>query len=173
MGYYKYLTETFVKEWKEKSPEYRERLVAWRKEPPIVRVERPLNISRARILGYKAKKGFVVVRVRIAKGNRKISRPVRGRKPSRSGRFFSAQLSDQAIAEQRANRKYRNLEVLNSYWVGDDGTSKYYEVILVDPARKEVEVLAKNRNGRAFRGLTSAGRKARGLRFKGKRRPKQ
>lgn len=173
MGYYKYLAKTFLKEWKEKAPQYKERLMMWRRGPPIVRVERPLNLSRARILGYKAKKGFSIVRVRIAKGDRKVTKPTRGRKPSRAGRFFAAQLSDQVIAEQRANRKYRNLEVLNSYWVGDDGINKYYEVILIDPVRKEVETLAKNRKSRAFRGLTSAGRKARGLRFRGERRPSQ
>ncbi len=173
MGFYKYLTKTFQNEWKEKSPEYKERLMAWRREPPLVRVEKPLNLTRARNLGYKAKTGFSIIRVKIAKGNRKVTKPTRGRKPSRTGRFFPARLSDQVIAEQRANRKYRNLEVLNSYWVGDDGVSKYYEVILIDPARKEVETLAKNRKSRVFRGLTSAGRRARGLRFKGERRPKQ
>ena len=173
MGFYKYLSEAFLKERKEKSPQYKERLMQWRRDPPIVRVEKPLNLARARTLGYKAKKGYVIVRVRVPRGIRRVTKPTRGRKPSRAGRFFSAQLSDQVIAEQRANRKYRNLEVLNSYWVGEDGTSKYYEVILIDPARKEVETLAKNRKSRVFRGLTSAGRRARGLRFKGTRRPKQ
>ncbi len=173
MGYYRYMTEAFQEEYKNKSPLYKQRLMQWRREPAIVRVERPLNLSRARNLGYKAKKGYVAVRVRIKKGDRKVPKLKKGRKPSHSGRFFSAQLSDQVIAEQRASRKYDNLEVLNSYWVGDDGICKYFEVILIDPIRKEVEVDAKNRKGRAYRGLTSAGRKCRGLRFKGRRRPKQ
>ncbi|MGB9635377.1 MAG: 50S ribosomal protein L15e [Candidatus Micrarchaeia archaeon] len=173
MGFYKYLTEAFQKEYKERSDLYRRRLTEWRNGPAITRVEKPLNLSRARNLGYKAKKGYVVVRVRIRKGLRKVPKPDRGRKPSHMGRFFSARLSDQAIAEQRASRKYINLEVLNSYWVGDDGMNKYFEVILVDPHRKEVETAAKNIKGRAYRGLTSAGRKARGLLYKGLRRPKQ
>ncbi len=172
MGSYKYITETFIKEYKEKSPLYKERIMKWRKEGAIVKVEKPTVLSRARTLGYKAKKGYVVVRARIKKGNRKVPNLVRGRKPSHSGRFFPAQLSDQALAEQRANRKYINMEVLNSYWVGDDGVHKYFEIILIDPMRKEVENLAKNRKGRAQRGLTSVGRRARGLRFKGERRPK-
>jgi large subunit ribosomal protein L15e len=172
MGSYKYITETFIKEYKEKSPLYKERIMKWRKEGAIVKVEKPTVISRARTLGYKAKKGFTIVRSRVRKGNRKVPKPVRGRKPSHSGRFFPAQLSDQVIAEQRANRKYINMEVLNSYWVGDDGVHKYFEIILIDPMRKEVENLAKNRKGRTYRGLTSTGRRARGLRFKGKRRPK-
>lgn len=172
MSSYKYITETFQKEYKEKSPLYKERIMKWRKEGPIVKVEKPTVISRARTLGYKAKKGFVIVRARVRKGNRKTPNPIRGRKPSHSGRFFPAMLSDQAIAEQRANRKFNNMEVLNSYWIGDDGLHKYYEIILIDPIRKEVENLAKNRKGRAYRGLTSVGKRARGLRFKGKRRPK-
>ncbi len=172
MGYYKYMTESFIKEYKERPQVYKQRLVAWRRDAPIVRVMKPLNIARARTLGYKAKKGYVIVRVRIPKGLRKVPAPSRGRKPSHSGRFFSAQLSDQAIAEQRANAKYKNLEVLNSYWVGEDGSYKYFEVILIDPQRAEVEVQAKHVAGRAFRGLTSVGRRARGLRFKGTRRPK-
>ncbi|MCX8205868.1 MAG: 50S ribosomal protein L15e [Candidatus Micrarchaeota archaeon] len=172
MGFYKYMAEAFQKEYKEKSGEYKQRLIKWRSEGPIERVEKPLNIARARTLGYKAKKGYVVVRVRVPKGKRKVPKPVRGRKPSHSGRFFSAQVSDQMIAEQRANAKFNSLEVLNSYWVGEDGKHKYFEVILVDPLRKEVCTQAINRRGRVYRGLTSAGRRARGLRFKGKRRPK-
>lgn len=172
MGAYKYISDTFIKEYKEKSPLYKERIMKWRREGAIVKVDKPTVISRARTLGYKAKKGYIVVRTRIKKGNRKVPNPIRGRKPSHSGRFFPAQLSDQALAEQRANRKFINMEVLNSYWVGDDGVHKYFEVILIDPNRKEVENLAKNRKGRAQRGLTSVGRRARGLRFKGERRPK-
>ena len=121
MGFYKYMTESFIQGYKEKSPLYKERIRKWRKEGPLVLVEKPTVISRARNLGYKAKKGFIVVRARVRKGNRKVPNPIRGRKPSHSGRFFPAVLSDQAIAEQRANRKYNNMEVLNSYWVGDDG----------------------------------------------------
>lgn len=173
MGFYRYMTEAFQTEYKEQSLIYKQRLMQWRREPAIVRVEKPLNLSRARNLGYKAKKGYVVVRVKIKKGDRKVPKLKKGRKPSHSGRFFSAQLSDQVIAEQRASRKYDNLEVLNSYWVGDDGVSKYFEVILIDPARSEVETNAKRRKGRAYRCLTSAGRKSRGLMRKGRRRPKQ
>ena len=73
------------------------------------------------------------------------------------------------IAEQRAARKFSNTEVLNSYNIGKDGIYDFYEVILVDRASpeikndKELSFMA-NENGRAFKGLTSAGRKARGLR---------
>jgi large subunit ribosomal protein L15e len=78
----------------------------------------------------------------------------------------------QAIAEERANKSFVNCEVLNSYYVGEDGKSYWYEVILVD--RAHPSVLADKRTagitrqrGRAYRGLTSAGRRTRGLHNKG------
>ena len=36
------------------------------------------------------------------------------------------------IAEERTAKRFPNLEVLNSYWVGEDGRHKWFEVILVD-----------------------------------------
>ena len=41
--------------------------------------------------------------------------------------------SIQRIAEERTSKRYPNLEVLNSYWVGEDGKNKFFEVIMVDP----------------------------------------
>ena len=79
----------------------------------------------------------------------------------------------QAIAEQRANKKYVNCEVLNSYYVAEDGQHMWYEVILIDRAHPQITSdtdlnWISYKTGRAFRGLTSAGRKHRGLRNKGK-----
>ena len=176
MGAYKYITQTFQEEYKERSPEYRQRLAAWRKEGAIVRVERPTNIARARFLGWKPKKGMFVVRVRIAKGLRKRRNPRAGRKARHAYLYIQPGLSLRAIAEQRAARKHRNAEVINSYWVGEDGQYKYFEVILADRASKDLDEHTKKivaRKGRAFRGLTSAGRKARGLRAKGKRKQRK
>jgi large subunit ribosomal protein L15e len=107
-------------------------------------------------LGYKAKEGYFIVRVWVGRGQRKRPHPKGGRKPGKNIAYLSPGKSLQRIAEEKAARKYRNLEVLNSYWVGQDGTKKYYEVILVD--RKVLPNMAK---GRAFRGLTSAGKKER------------
>jgi large subunit ribosomal protein L15e len=70
------------------------------------------------------------------------------------------------IAEERAARKFPNLEVLNSYWVWEDGRFKWYEVIMVDPAILPDHPIA-DQTGRAFRGITSAGREVRGLRNRG------
>lgn len=162
MGAYKYIQENLEKEYKERDEAYRKKITVWRTEPVIMRVERPANISRARRLGYKAKQGIVVVRTRIDKGRRKRRTPMGGRKPRHAYLYVQPQLSHQAIAEQRVNRKYKNMEVLNSYWVGEDGEYKFFEVILADRTTPGThhQKLAK---GRAFRGLTSAGRKSRGL----------
>ena len=37
------------------------------------------------------------------------------------------------MAEERANKRFPNLEVLNSYNVGKDGIYYWFEIILVDP----------------------------------------
>lgn len=163
MGY-NYISETFMREYAERSPEYRARLVKWRKEGPLVRAEKPTNIARARTLGYKAKQGFFVVRVCVGKGMRKRPKPRQGRKPSKSGRFFSPKKSHQWIAEDRASAKYGNAEVLNSYWVGEDGSNKFFEVIMFDRCHPNAPLDAR---GRSVRGLTSAGKKGRGLTCKG------
>ena len=164
MGMYKYLEEN----WRKGKFDLRSKILEWRKQNAVVRIEKPTRVDKARRLGYKAKQGFVLVRVRIKKGGRKRPKPAKGRRPKRYGRVkFSPQLSLQAIAEQRANRKFPNLEVLNSYYVGDDSVYEWYEVIMVDthhPAiRNDKDVKILNQRKRAFRGLTSAGRRARGL----------
>jgi len=149
----------------------RARLIEWRRQPTIVRVENPTRLDRARELGYKAKQGVVVVRVRVRKGGRRKPRPNKGRRPKRMGVYgFAPAKSLRLIAEERAQAKYRNLVVLNSYYVGEDGKYKWYEVILVDPHHPSIKsdpelnwVCSGKHRGRPFRGLTSAGRKMRGL----------
>lgn len=150
----------------------RQRLIEWRREPTVVRVEKPTRLDRARALGYKAKQGFVVVRVRVRKGGQRKPRPDSGRRPKRMGVYgYATWKSLRLIAEERAARKFPNLEVLNSYYVGEDGRYKWFEVIMVDPnhpvvqSDPDVNWICKPANrGRAFRALTSAGKKMRGLR---------
>ncbi len=132
------------------------------------RIAKPTRIARARSLGYRAKQGFIVVRARIEKGGRKRPARRKGRKPTKIGLYFTTKQSLQAIAEKRAARKYPNMEVLNSYYVGESGTHKFYEVIMVDPhhpvvARDRKINWISNQRKRVFRGLTSAARKSRGL----------
>lgn len=119
---------------------YRERLREWRKQAVVVRVEKPTRIDRARSLGYKAKQGYVVARVRVRKGGRRRRYGRGGRKPSAAGLVkFTPAKSLQRIAEEKAARKFPNLEVLASYYVGEDGMHKWYEVLLVDPHHPEIQ----------------------------------
>lgn len=147
---------------------YKKKLIGFRKEGTMVRVRKPSNIKRARSLGYKAKQGFVVLRVKVKKGGRKRPKISGGRRPKTSGRFFSPGKSRQQIAEEKAARKYPNLEILNSYWVGEDGMHRWFECIAVDTSHPVIKSSVKwicepKQKGRASRGLTSSGKKARGL----------
>jgi large subunit ribosomal protein L15e len=161
---YKYM----AKAWRKPEASYvkglmRERVILWRKQPTILRIDKPTRIDRARRLAYKAKTGYVVVRVRVRRGGLRKSRPKSGRRQKRMGvTKYKPAKSIQLIAEERAAKKFPNLEVLNSYWVWQDGRHKWFEVIFVDRTLLPKLNLGKGR-GRVFRGLTSAGRKVRGL----------
>jgi len=161
---YKYMSKAWRKPYESYVAEImRQRVVMWRREQSIVRINKPTRIDRARRLGYKDKPGFVVVRVRIRKSGFRKERPVSGRRPKSMGVIrYKLTKSLRLIAEERAARRFPNLEVLNSYWVWEDGRYKWFEVIMVDRSLHPEVQLGKGR-GRVFRGLTSAGRKVRGL----------
>jgi large subunit ribosomal protein L15e len=118
----------------------KQRAIVWRRQPSSVRIDKPTRLDRARSLGYKAKHGVIVVRTRVRRGGRRKLRPVLGRRQKRMGVVkFTPTKSRQLIAEERTARKYPNLEVLNSYWVWQDGRYKWYEVILVDPNHPSIK----------------------------------
>jgi len=156
----------------------RERMIGWRKSGTIVKVENPLRLDRAHALGYKAKKGIIVVRVRINRGGHKRPRPNKGRRSKRLTPRMTLSMNYKEIAEQRVARKYRNMEVINSYPIGQDGVFNFYEVILADrssseiKADKELSYVSRVGKGRSLRGLTSSGKKARGLRNSSVKAPK-
>jgi large subunit ribosomal protein L15e len=137
---YRHLREA----WKRPDDSYvgevmKSRAIFWRKQPSIVRVDKPTRLDRARSLGYKAKKGFVVVRTRVRRGGRRKIRPILGRRQKRMGvKKFTPAKSKRLIAEERATRKYPNLEVLNSYWVWQDGQYKWFEIVMVDPSHPAI-----------------------------------
>ena len=158
--------------WKKPTREMtKSREIEWRAGNAIVKVEKPLRLDRARALGYKAKKGVVVLRVRINRGGRKRPRAgVKGRKTRKQTNRKTLKMNYKWVAEIRAERKYRNLVVLSSYNIGKDRKHYFYEVIMIDPSKKEIKNdrvlgwVANGKNGkRAQRGLTSAGKKGRGL----------
>ncbi|CAF2072647.1 hypothetical protein Bca4012_088472 [Brassica carinata] len=146
IGAYKYVSEL----WRKKQSDvmrFTQRIRCWeyRQQPSIVRLVRPTRPDKARRLGYKPKQGFVVYRVRVSRGGRK--RPV---------------------------PKDIVLWVINSYRLNEDSTYKYYEIILVDPAHNAVRndpriiwICNPVHKHRELRGLTSEGKKNRGLRGKG------
>jgi large subunit ribosomal protein L15e len=148
-----------------------ERMIQWRQEPSFLRIERPTRIDRARSFGYKAKPGFVVVRARVRKGGMRKHTIRKGRKPKKKGiKKITLRKSIQIIAEERTAKRYPNTEVLASYWVGEDGKHQWYEVILVDPLHPVIKndpkmnwICNPANRGRAFRGLTPAGKKSRGI----------
>ncbi len=173
---YKYMAEEWATPEKSFVDELnRQRLIEWRKQPTVTRIERPTRLDRARKLGYKAKQGFVVARTKVRRGGSRKQRPRSGRRPKRMGvKKFKPGKSIRLIAEERTARKFPNMEVLNSYWVGEDGRHKWFEVILVDKNHPVIKtdkdinwITEKQHNRRVFRSLTSAGKKVRSLRRKG------
>jgi len=174
MGCYKYLEELYKRKQCDLL-RFMLRIRAWqyRQLTAVHRVTHPTRPDKARRLGYKAKQGYVVYRVRVKRGGRK--RPVpKGRtmgKPKDQGiNELKFQRSLRSQAEERVGRKCGGLRVLNSYWVAEDGTYKFFEVILVDPAHKAIRRDARINwicnpvhKHRELRGLTSAGKLNRGM----------
>lgn len=174
-GIFHYLRQA----WKKPdSKTLKQRMIEWRKGNTLIKVDKPLRLDKARALGYKAKKGVITVRVRIKRGGHKKSRPNKGRRSKRITIRKNLRMNYKEIAEQRVARKFKNLEVLNSYWIGKDGVNYFYEVILIDPSKKEIQSdkeyskLIKSPKKRVFRGLTSSGKKARGHRHRKSKVPK-
>ncbi len=175
MGMYQAIRELWTQPKEKLGELYKQRLIQWRKENVITSIERPTRIDRARALGYKAKKGITVVRVRVARGGRKREARKHGRRSRTMRRKKIVGMSYQWIAEQKVQRSYKNLEVLNSYWVGKDGLHYWFEVIMVDPFMPEIKsdkqlnwICYRKHTNRVLRGRTSAGQRSRGLLNKGK-----
>jgi large subunit ribosomal protein L15e len=160
---YQYIKENIEKGIKDKK-------IEWRKQNSVIKIDKPTNLARARNLGYKDKKGIIVTRVRVLRGGHKRARPNKGRKVRNLTIRKSLSLSYQRIAEQRASKKFPNLEVLNSYKIAKDGKNYWFEIIMIDKKRPEVlkdknlSWVSKNKHkGRVQRGLTSSGKKSRRL----------
>ncbi len=158
--------------WKKPDPiRLRELMVRWRSEEAVNKIEKPTRLDRARALGYKAKKGFVVARVRLKRGGKQRELTNKARKPKKHTIRKTLKMNYQWIAEQRAQKQFLNLEVLNSYKLAKDGKYYFFEVILVDYSKPEIindrtiNWICKPANrSRVYRGLTSAAKKSRGLR---------
>jgi large subunit ribosomal protein L15e len=155
------------------------RVRAWeyRQLPKFYRVNNPTRPDKARALGYKAKQGFSVFRVAVRRGGRKrpIPKGIVYGKPKHAGiTQFKFVRNLRSVAEERVGRRVGGLRVLNSYWINQDATYKYYEVICVDPSHSAIRndariqwIVNPVHKHRELRGMTSAGRAHRGLRNKG------
>jgi len=137
---YSYISETWQDMYKDRTDSLKEKIVDARAEPRIVRLERPTRLDRARRLGYKAKQGFIVVRVRVSKGGMRKQRPRSGRRPKHLGVVKIKQAeSMKIVAERRVLKKYPNMEIRGSYYVFEDGRYYWFECILVDRAHNAIK----------------------------------
>lgn len=91
-----------------------------RQLPVIHRASRPSRPDKARRLGYKAKQGYVIYRVRVRRGGRKrpVPKGITYGKPKTHGvNKLKPTRNLRSVAEERVGRRCANLRVLNSYWI--------------------------------------------------------
>lgn len=131
--------QLWLKLWQDNAVELRERATGWRRETAITRVDRPSRPQRARRLGYKAKQGIVVIRMRVGRGGMRRERPKAGRRQKHLGvTRIKADISMKEVAEGRVLEKYPNMKLLGSYFLYKDGMHYWYEVILADPVHPRI-----------------------------------
>ena len=131
--------QVWLKMLKENPMELRQRAVIWRNENAVTRVEKPSRIARARRLGYKAKQGIIVVRMRVGTGGMRKQRPRGGRRPKHLGvTKIKADVSMKQVSERRVLERYPNMKLLGSYFLYKDGMHYWFEVILADPSHPRI-----------------------------------
>ena len=131
--------QVWLKLLKDNSPEIRSRAVQWRKQNAITRIDKPSRIQRARRLGYKAKQGIIVIRMRVGTGGMRKQRPRGGRRPKHLGvTRIKADVSMKEVAENRVLERYPNMKLLGSYFLYKDGMHYWFEVILADPSHPRI-----------------------------------
>lgn len=131
--------QVWLKMLKENPIELRQRAVIWRNENAVTRVEKPSRIARARRLGYKAKQGIIVIRMRVGTGGMRKQRPRGGRRPKHLGvTKIKADVSMKQVAERRVLERYPNMKLLGSYFLYKDGMHYWFEVILADPSHPRI-----------------------------------
>merc|ERR1712214_113536 len=168
MGAYKYMTEMYRKKQSDVM-RYLLRIRCWhyRQLTKVHRAPRSTRPDKARRLGYKNKQGFVIYRIAMRRGGRKrpVAKGCPYGKPKTSGavKQQKPERNLQSIAEERVGRRLKGLRVLNSYWVGQDSTYKYFEVIMIDPHPKVNWMCRPVMKHRELRGLTAAGKRSRGI----------
>ena len=131
--------KVWLKMWKDNSTELRKKAVLWRKQNAITRIDKPSRITRARRLGYKAKQGITVVRMRVGTGGMRKQRPRGGRRPKHLGvTRIKAAVSMKQVAERRVLERHPNMKLLGSYFLYKDGMHYWFEIILADPSHPSI-----------------------------------
>ena len=131
--------KVWLRLWKENSPDLRNRVILWRKQDAVTRIEKPSRILRARRLGYKAKQGIIVVRMRVGTGGMRRKRPTGGRRPKHLGvTRIKAAVNMKQVADRRVLERYPNMSLLGSYFIYKDGMHYWFEVILADPSHPRI-----------------------------------
>lgn len=149
---YSEIGKSWQRIYHEKAGDISSRAVLLRRGPTIERLERPSRLDRARMLGYKAKDGVVVVRIKVSRGGMRRKRPTSGRRPKHMGVLrMKSDEPTQSVAERRVCEKFPNLKLLGSYIYYKDGKHSWFECILVDPANPSI---SKDYNYRRVLGLS-------------------
>lgn len=131
LAMYKQIRETWRKVYKEDQFILKAKAEKWRKGKTIIRTKRPTRLDRARSLGYKAKQGYIIVRIKLSRRGKRVERPRSGRRPKHAGVVkIKPNVNYKKTAINRVKEKYPNMEVLNAYYVYKDGKNIWYEVIL-------------------------------------------
>ena len=131
--------QIWLKMWKTNSVELRKKAILWRKQNVLTRIDRPSRIARARRLGYKAKQGIIVVRMRVGAGGMRKQRPTGGRRPKHLGvTRIKADVSMKQVAERRVLERYPNMRLLGSYFLYNDSIHYWFEIILADPSHPRI-----------------------------------
>ena len=178
MGAFTYLRELYTKKQSDVLRFIlRVRCWEYRQLPELVRLQHPTRPDKARKMGYKAKQGMVVYRIRVRKGSRRrvaSKNRLYGKPRTHHIYKLTPKLNLQSIAENKAGKQLPSLRLINSYWINQDGAYKYYECIFADPMHPAIQhdaklnwVCSSVQKRRDARGLTSAGRKHRALLGKG------
>ena len=131
--------QVWLKMWKDNSTVLREKAILWRRQNAITRIDKPSRIARAKRLGYKAKQGIIVVRMRVGVGGMRKQRPRGGRRPKHLGvTRIKADVSMKQVAETRVLERYPNMRLLGSYFLYNDSIHYWFEIILADPSHPRI-----------------------------------
>lgn len=131
---YAEIGKSWHKIFHEKAGDISARAVLLRKGPTIERIEKPSRLDRARMLGYKAKEGVIVIRIKVSRSGMRRQRPTSGRRPKHLGVLrMKSDEPVQGVAERRVGEKFPNLKMLGSYIYYQDGKHTWYECVMIDP----------------------------------------